>query len=68
MNSSDSKFNRFRSNRPVDVVNLAFLIFIATVYSFYMHNMYFDITGTRGSVFTFGSLISLKQQHLRSFL
>ena len=57
MNSSDSKFNRFRSNRPVDVVNLAFLIFIATVYSVYMHKMYFDITGTRGSVFTFGSLI-----------
>ncbi len=54
---SEEVFNRYRKNRPVDIVNLGFLIFVTTVYTIFMHNMYFDITGTRGKVFTYGSLL-----------
>ena len=46
-----STFNRYRKNRPIDVVNTAFLIFMTSVFSLYMHNKYFDITGTRASLF-----------------
>ena len=56
-NNNSEVFDRYRKNRPVDIVNIGFLIFVTTVYSIYMHNMYFDITGTRGKVFTYGSLL-----------
>ncbi len=56
MAANEEIYDRYRSNRPVDIVNIIYLIFITTVYSIYMHNMYFDITGTRGKVFTYGSL------------
>ena len=46
-----STFNRYRKNRPIDVVNTAFLIFMTSVFSLYMHNKYFDITGTRADLF-----------------
>ena len=59
-NSTTSKtetFNRYRVNRPVDIVNIGYLLFISSVYSLYMHDMYFDITGTRASTFIYGTLM-----------
>ena len=49
-------YDRYRKNRPVDIVNTVYLLFINSIYTFYMHNKYFDITGTRGKVFTYGTL------------
>lgn len=57
MSNNTEVFDRYRKNRPVDIVNIGFLLFVTTIYSIYMHNMYFDITGTRGKVFTYGSLL-----------
>ncbi|SNU08667.1 O-antigen ligase [Lachnospiraceae bacterium] len=54
---NEETFNRYRKNRPIDIVNLGFIMFVVTVYTIYMHNMYFDITGTRAKVFTYGSLL-----------
>ncbi len=53
---SGRSYDRFRNNRPVDIVNTCFLIFITTFYPIYMHRMYFDITGTRAKVFELGGL------------
>ncbi|MBO4863367.1 MAG: O-antigen ligase family protein [Eubacterium sp.] len=57
MSKPEEIYDRYRLNRPIDIVNILYLLFIVSVYSIYMHNMYFDITGTRGKVFTFGSLL-----------
>ena len=54
---SNETFDRYRKNRPIDIVNTLYLIFIATIFSFYMHNKYFDITGTRARTFITGSMM-----------
>ncbi len=56
MSTREEVYDRYRVNRPIDIVNTVYLIFITTIYTIYMHNMYFDITGTRGKVFTYGGL------------
>ena len=50
-------YDRYRKNRPVDIVNNIFLIYIFSVYIIFMHNMYFDITITRARTFMYGSLV-----------
>ena len=57
MSKTEEIYDRYRLNRPIDIVNILYVIFIVSVYCIYMHNMYFDITGTRGKVFTYGSLL-----------
>jgi O-antigen ligase len=52
-----SSFDRYRVNRPIDIVNTLFLIFMTSIFCLYMHNKYFDITGTRGSVFIHTGLV-----------
>lgn len=47
-----SSYDRYRKNRPIDILNIVFLIFMTSIFSLYMHNKYFDITGTRGSIFS----------------
>ena len=54
---SSSSYDRFRENRPVDIVNIIYMIFITSVFSLYMHNKYFDITGTRAKTFANVSII-----------
>lgn len=49
-------YNRYRKNRPIDIVNTIFLIFIVTVYSFFMDDKYFNITVTRATVFTYSGI------------
>ncbi|SEQ40120.1 O-Antigen ligase [Lachnospiraceae bacterium NE2001] len=49
---SGSSFDRFRQNRPVDIVNTLYLVFMTSIFSLYMHNKYFDITGSRGKIFS----------------
>lgn len=53
----ENTFDRYRSNRPVDIVNQIFLIYMSSIFMFFMHKMYFDITITRSRVFIYGSLI-----------
>ncbi|MBR6404234.1 MAG: O-antigen ligase family protein [Eubacterium sp.] len=55
----NSSFDRYRKNRPIDIVNTLYLLFIVTVYTFYMHKKYFDITGTRAETFVTGSMMYL---------
>ena len=55
--NTDEKYDRFRKNRPIDIVNIGYLMFIFSIYTFRMHNKYFDITGTRASTFIYGTLI-----------
>ncbi len=55
--SPGSTYDRFRVNRPVDIVNIIYLIFITSIFSLYMHNKYFDITGTRAKTFANVSII-----------
>ena len=50
-----SSFDRYRVNRPIDIVNTLFLIFMTSIFCLYMHNKYFDITGTRADVFLEGT-------------
>ena len=54
---SSSSYDRFRENRPVDIVNIFYMIFITSVFSLYMHNKYFDMTGTRAKTFANVSII-----------
>ena len=56
-NNIKTSFDRYRKNRPIDIVNTIYLIFIATIFSFYMHNKYFDITGTRAHTFITGTMM-----------
>ncbi|MBO4591715.1 MAG: O-antigen ligase family protein [Eubacterium sp.] len=58
-NNTNSSFDRYRKNRPIDIVNTLYLLFIVTVYTFYMHRKYFDITGTRAETFVTGSMMYL---------
>ena len=51
-NSNKYTYDRFRPNRPVDIVNIIYLIFMTSLFSLYMHNKYFDITGSRGKIFS----------------
>ena len=53
----ENVFDRYRNNRPVDIVNQIFLIYMSSVYMFFMHKMYFDITITRARTFIYGSLV-----------
>ena len=55
--SPSSSYDRFRVNRPVDIVNIIYVIFITSIFSLYMHNKYFDITGTRAKTFANVSII-----------
>ena len=54
---STSTYDRYRKNRPADIVNTLYLIFITSIFSVYMHNKYFDITGTRAKTFANVSII-----------
>ena len=45
MSKPEEIYDRYRLNRPIDIVNILYLLFIVSVYSIYMHNMYFDIGG-----------------------
>ncbi|MCR5213443.1 MAG: O-antigen ligase family protein, partial [Eubacterium sp.] len=40
----------------MDIVNSIFLVYIVAFYPLYMHNKFFDITGTRAKVFEIGGL------------
>ena len=44
-----------RSGRPSDITAAVFVIYMLTVFACWMHNKYFDITGTRAEVFREGA-------------
>lgn len=56
---SKNIYDPFRENRPQDVINTLFLVFVFTFYSVYMHDKYFDITLTRATTFTDGVIAYL---------
>ena len=49
-------FDKYRVNRPIDIVVIVYLIFISSVFCFYMDNKYFNITATRGKLFTYSGI------------
>ena len=54
---NEPSFDRYRENRPIDIVTLVYLIFISSVFCIYMNNKYFDITKTRATVFTYATIV-----------
>lgn len=59
MSSKEQIYDRYRSNRTQDIVNLVFLFYMSVVFPIYMHDMYFDITLTRATVFADGVIFYL---------
>ena len=46
---------KYRKNRPIDIVITMFIAYVVTVYTLYMNNKYFNITGTRALTFAYGA-------------
>jgi len=53
---SGVKFDRYRKNRPMDIMTTIFLLFVVSIYSVYFDNKYFNVTVTRATVFTEGAI------------
>ena len=51
-----NSFDRYRVNRPIDIVTIVYLIFISSVFCVYMDNKYFNITATRAKLFTYSGI------------
>ena len=54
--NNTNSFDKYRVNRPIDIVIIAYLIFISSVFCFYMDNKYFNITATRAKLFTYSGI------------
>lgn len=50
------KFDKYRKYRPIDIVNLLYLIFIASFYPLFLDDKYFNITITKTNVFTYSTI------------
>ena len=55
-NNKTNSFDRYRVNRPIDIVTIVYLIFISSVFCVYMDNKYFNITATRAKLFTYSGI------------
>lgn len=54
--NNTNSFDRYRVNRPIDIVTIVYLIFISSVFCVYMDNKYFNITATRAMLFTYSAI------------
>lgn len=47
---------------PIDMISWGFIVYMMSIYLFYMNNLYFDITYTRAVVFWAGAIIFIVLQ------